>query len=325
MNEINWAMIGCGAVTEVKSGPGLYKSKHSNLIGVFNRTYERAVDYINRHSIEKVYRTVEELLDDSRIDAVYISTPPNSHKHYAMLCLEAGKIPYIEKPLAMTYDEALAIKELSEKLNRPVYVAFYRRGLEKFLKIKELLDQHILGDVKYVNVTQTQPVRPEELKKGTQPWRVKPEISGGGKFLDIGIHVLDCLMLYFGEIHSMIGFVDNKGGYYEAEDTVMTSFKFKNGVVGTGNWCFVADKNIDSVEIIGDKGRIVYAGMDVTEFVLIKEGVEKKYQFTAPSHVAMPYQQAIVNELLGKEKSFASFNHAINLTEMTTKLLKQYY
>jgi len=325
MEHVNWGIIGCGQVTEVKSGPGLYKSNNSSLLGVYNAHYDKAVDYIKRHGIAKAYRTVEDLLADEAIDIVYIATPPKFHKEYAIQCLKAGKIPYIEKPVAMTYEECLEIKTLSEELNIPVYIAFYRRGLEKFLKIKELLLNKEIGDIRYIYITQIMKVEDNELDREKLPWRVIPEISGGGKFLDMAVHVFDCLTLYFGEMESMKGMVENKGGYYDADDTVMASFKFKNGIVGSGAWCYVADKNIDEVQIVGENGRIVYEGLSAKRFTLIKDDIETVYEFEEPGHIAMPYQQAVVNELIGKKKSFANFKEAINTVEMTEMLLKDYY
>jgi predicted dehydrogenase len=168
-------------------------------------------------------------------------------------------------------------------------------------------------------------VEDNELDREKLPWRVIPEISGGGKFLDMAVHVFDCLTLYFGEMESMKGMVENKGGYYDADDTVMASFKFKNGVVGSGTWCYVADKNIDEVQIVGENGRIVYEGLSAKRFTLIKDDIERVYEFEEPGHIAMPYQQAVVNELIGKKKSFANFTEAINTVEMTEMLLKDYY
>jgi predicted dehydrogenase len=114
MENVNWGMIGCGQVTEVKSGPGLYKSENSSLIGVYNIDFEHALDYIRRHNVEKAYRTVEELLSDPQVDIVYVATPPKFHYQYAMDILRAGKIPYIEKPVATNYEQSLEIKALSE-------------------------------------------------------------------------------------------------------------------------------------------------------------------------------------------------------------------
>ncbi len=325
MKEVNWGMIGCGAVTEVKSGPGLYKSENSNLIAVYSDVYEKTLDYTNRHNVKKAYENLEDLLKDEEVDIIYVATPPKFHKEYAIRILESGKIPYIEKPVAMNYEEALEVKKVSEKVNIPVYVAFYRRGLEKFIKIKELLDNKTIGDVKYIYVTQIMPVEDSELSRKTLPWRVIPEISGGGKFLDMAVHVLDCLEFYFGEMESLTGIVENKGGYYDADDTVVANFKFKNGVIGNGTWCYVADDFVNKVEIVGDTGRIVYDGLSAKRFSLIKDGKEEKFEFEEPEHVAMPYQQAVVNELIGKKKSYANFNQALNLVEMTDMLLNDYY
>ena len=325
MNQVNWGMIGCGQVTETKSGPGLYKSENSSLEGVYGRVYERAVDYIHRHQLKKAYRTVDELLADPKVNAVYIATPPKFHKDYALACLRAGKIPYVEKPLALTLKECLEIKALSERLDIPVYVAFYRRGLDKFIKIKELLAQNSIGQVRYIYVAQTMRVEESELDKKNLPWRVVPEISGGGKFLDMGVHVLDCLIWYFGEMEFINGIVENRGHYYDADDTIIANFKFKNGLIGSGTWCYVADKNINEVQIVGDRGRIIYDGLSATCFYLEKDGVQEIFNFIDPEHVAMPYQQAIVNEMIGKVNSFANFNDAINLAAMTDSLLSQYY
>ena len=324
MEKVNWAMIGCGDVTEVKSGPGLYKSSNSELIGVYNRTYEKAEDYIRRHKIAKVYKTVEDLLSDEQVDVVYIATPPKSHYQYAVQCLNAGKIPYIEKPVANSYKECLEIKALSEKVDLPVYAAFYRRGVEKFLKIKELLDNKILGAIRYVYVSQTMPVEEAELDRETLPWRVIPNISGGGKFLDMGVHVLDCLAMFFGEYEYMKGIASNQGGYYDAEDTVVATFKLKCGILGSGSWCYVADKNTNEVQIVGERGRIVYDGLSAKKFVLEVDGKEETFTFDVPEHASMPYQQAVVNELIGKTNSEANFEQAINVVKMTDMILEQY-
>lgn len=318
-------MIGCGDVTEIKSGPGLYKAENSSLSALYNRTYEKALDYAGRHKIPKVYKTAEELLADREIDAVYIATPPVSHFEYARLTLKAGKIPYIEKPLVTNYEDALKLKELSVELNLPVYVAFYRRGLEKFIRIKSLLEQGILGKIRYVQITQIQKAEDGVVEGYAIPWRVKPEISGGGLFLDVGVHVLDCLIWYFGEMEYLRGTVSNQGGYYDAEDTVHAEFRFKKGVSGSATWCFVADRNETAVTICGERGRIEYDGMSPDNFSLIIDEEEQLHHFDVPQHIAMPLEQAIVDELTGRGKSHADFDQAVNLVEMTDNLLREYY
>ena len=325
MKTINWGVIGTGDVMEVKSGPGLSKAEGSQLYGVFNRSHDKAIDYAKRHGISRVFASADELIESSHIDVVYIATPPVSHRDYAIAALHADKIPYIEKPLTMTYAEALDIQTIAKKKQLPVYVAFYRRGLEKFLTIKQLIEDGVLGTIRYATITQTAPITCNYSANSNLPWRVIPEISGGGLFMDIGSHVLDSLMLLFGEFDHMSGQALNVGGYYTAEDTVCACFQFKNGVVGTGQWCFVADEFTNMVEIVGDKGRIEYDGLSAKRFTLTLNGEPKIFEFEQPQHIAMPYQQAVVNELLGKGKSQASFDHAVNLMKMMDGVLAPYY
>lgn len=319
---INWAIIGCGDVTEIKSGPGLYKSKNSNLLGVYNRTLSKAEDYARRHGINRIYKSVDELLSDDDIDVVYIATPPSTHYEYTIKTLNSNKIPYIEKPMVTNYLDAENIQKLATKKKITPYVAFYRRGLDKFIKIKEILDSGVIGDVKIVNVTQLMKVDELEKDEKTRPWRVIPEISGGGKFLDVGTHVLDCLIWFLGEIESISGLVENRGGYYNTDDTVLTTFKFKNSIVGSGTWCFVADKDFLEVQIIGEKGNITYDGLSIKNFYLTVEGKTTEYKFSSPEHISMPYQQSITNELLGFNKSNASFTDSVNLVKMCEMLYR---
>lgn len=325
MKKITWAMIGAGVVTEVKSGPGLYKSEGSKLKGVYDVSKERTSDYCNRHHLEKAYESVEEILADDEIEIVYIATPPVTHKDYVLRVLEAKKIPYVEKPVAMNYKEALEIEEASKKAGIPVFVSYYRRGLEKHIKIKEMIENKVLGEPRYVRVLQSMRVEDSELDREKLPWRVKYEVSGGGKFFDMAVHVLDYLQFYFGDLKSLDGLARNLGNYYDVEDTVSATFEFENSVVGSGMWCYVADIDQDIIEIVFDKGRIVTSGLGNDSAEIHKNGVVEYLNFDAPEHIAMPYQQSVVNELLGKSKSNNNFKQAILPLKMIDKLYEPYF
>jgi predicted dehydrogenase len=324
VKDVNWAIIGCGDVTEVKSGPGLYKSEHSNLVAVYNRTTAKAIDYAKRHNVSKVYNTVSELLNDEKIDVVYIATPPKFHKEFAIQVLNANKIPYIEKPVANTYTDFLEIKELAEKKNIPVYVAFYRRGLEKYLKIKELLDSKTIGDIRFVSLKQLRKVEPSDLDREHLPWRVIYEISGGGKFVDMGVHMLDYLSFFFGNITELKGSVSNQGGFYDVEDTVFINYKFENGTVGSGMFCYVSDKDENLCEIIGSEGRIYFDVLSANSFTIEKNGKKEIINFEVPEHIAMPYEQAITNEILGIKKCHNNIDNALALSKALDELMQSY-
>jgi predicted dehydrogenase len=317
-------MIGHGSVTEIKNGPGLYKAERSSLRGVYGRNVEKAKDYAARHGVGIVYDSVDAMLSDPEIDAVYMPVPPKFHKEYALRCLEAGKIPYIEKPMAMSYAECEEIIRKAAEKGLPAYVAFYRRGLEKFHRIKVMLDSGEIGRIRYVEVKQVMPPEASDYDREHLPWRLIPEISGGGKFLDMAVHVLDILDFFFGKIVEAKGMATNRGGLYEVEDTVTASFRFANGVPGSGLWCYVADHAEEYVRIVGDAGSIVFEGMGYGP-VTVQRGESKTvHEFKAPQHIGMPYVQTIVDELVGRGKSPADLESAANIIRVTDLVLGDY-
>jgi predicted dehydrogenase len=142
---INWGIIGCGDVTEVKSGPAFNKVEGSRLVAVMRRNASLAEDYARRHKVPKFYSDASELIHDREVDAVYVATPPDTHAVYGIAAIEAGKPVYIEKPMALNYEECLRINEAAEKHKVPVFVAYYRRTLPGFLKVKGLIDNGAIG------------------------------------------------------------------------------------------------------------------------------------------------------------------------------------
>ena len=91
------------------------------------------------------------------------------------------------------------------------------------------------------------------------PWRLQPEISGGGLFVDMGSHTLDLLDWLLGPVTRVSGVAANQGGYYEAEDVVAGVFEFTSGVRGVGLWHFNADEDRDEVEITGTAGTLRFS------------------------------------------------------------------
>ncbi len=324
MDQVRWGMIGIGDVTERKSGPGLYKATGSMLRGIYGRNARKASDFARRHGVDIVYDAVDEMLADPMIDAVYLPVPPKYHKEYALRCLEAGKIPYIEKPMAMNWYECAEIVQKAGEKGLPVYVAYYRRSQERFIKLKELLDSGEIGRLRCVELRQIQPPDPAELDGSALPWRLDPAISSGGKFVDMAVHVLDILDFLVGRIVEAKGMAANLGGLYQAEDTVSASFRFENGVLGSGLWCYVGDHSEESVRIVGERGSISFEGMAYGPITVQRGSTKTVHQFVAPEHLGMPYIQSIVDELLGHRKSPADLQAAANTTWVTDHILADY-
>lgn len=297
---IRWGFVGCGEVTEKKSGPAFAKAEGSAIEAVMSRDSEKARSYAERHGIGKWYNDAVELINDPNVDAVYIATPPSSHATYAVLSMKAGKPVYIEKPMASSYEECLRINRVSQETGVPCFVAYYRRYLPYFLKVKELIGK--IGRVINVQVRFAQPPKQLEYNSTNLPWRVIPDIAGGGYFYDLAPHQIDMLQELFGCILDVYGLSGNRAGLYEAEDSVSACFRFEDGLIGSGSWCFVADESAkeDRIEIIGDKGMICFSVFTFDPIALHDETGRHEFVVPNPEHVQFPLVQAVVDHLNGK-------------------------
>ena len=269
---LRWGIIGCGNVTEVKSGPGLQKADGSELVAVMRRDGALAEDYAKRHSVAKWYDNAEALIADPEVNAIYIATPPANHLEFAKAAALAGKTVYVEKPMARTGSECDQMIDTCKEANVPLYVAYYRRALPRFRKVKELLASGVIGDIRVVHTHHMSRPSEAELKGSSEAWRIRPDISGGGHFVDVGSHTLDLLDELLGPIAEVTGFAANQAGLYEAEDIVTASYTFASGVQGSGIWCFSAFAYEEWNEIVGSLGSIRFSTFAETPVILTKIG-----------------------------------------------------
>ena len=230
LKNVGWGIIGCGNVTERKSGPAFNKIEGSMLVAVMRRDKEKAKDYARRHGVPRWYDNADELIRDPEINAIYVATPPLYHAGYAIKAMKAGKPVYVEKPMAAVYGDCTMMNQVAEETGMPLFVAYYRRSLPYFLKVKELIDSNKIGNILTVDIKLILKPRKEDYDKSNLPWRLNSEIAGGGYFYDLACHQLDILDYFFGQISEVHGVFSNREGLYSVEDTVASSFLFKNGI-----------------------------------------------------------------------------------------------
>jgi predicted dehydrogenase len=299
MRTIGWGIIGAGDVCEVKSGPAFQRVAHSRLIAVMRRNEQKAEDFARRHGVPKWYSQGQTLIDDPEIDAIYIATPPESHKDYTLQVAAAGKPVYVEKPMARTYDECRLMIDACQSAHTPLFVAYYRRSLPRFQKVRQLLNSHRLGTVRLITVHLYQPAQKNEHNSSTLPWRVIPEIAGGGHFVDLASHTLDLLDFLFGPIIKVQGLATNQAGLYPAEDIVCTNYLFDSGVLASCAWCFTAYHTCDEVQIIGDRGKLIFSTFGDGPIQLISKSQNQTWSIRNPKHIQEPHIDSIVKQLLG--------------------------
>lgn len=295
---IRWGIIGCGDVTERKSGPAYSKTDGFEIAAVMRRDAEKAADYAKRHNIPKFYTDADALINDPEIDAVYIATPPDTHKLYALKVAVAGKPCCIEKPMATNYQECIAIQEAFEAKGLPLFVAYYRRSLPRFNQIRQWVDENEIGTVRHVGWYLSKFPSPTDVSK-TYNWRTDASIAVGGYFDDLASHGLNLFAHFFGEIKAVSGISSNQQGFYTAKDAVVANWIHDSGVTGSGTWNFGSFERDDRVEIIGSKGKIEFSVFEDDALILTNENGRSEFIIEHPENIQLYHVQNMRDHLLG--------------------------
>jgi predicted dehydrogenase len=323
LSEVRWGIIGCGEVCEAKSGPAFQKALGSSLAAVMRRDAAKARDFAARHGVPRWYADAEALLADPGIDAIYVATPPDGHARYALMAARAGKPVYVEKPMARTFAECEAMRAGCRAAGVPLFVAYYRRRLPRFLKAKEVLETGGIGSVRSVQVTLARasaPARPD----APVPWRLDPDIAGGGLFVDLASHTFDLLDFLLGPIAQARGLAANLAGRSRAEDTVTACFAFASGALGAGAWSFSAAHRVDRVEILGDAGRLAFSTFGDEPIRWESAQGTREFALPNPPHIQQPLIQSIVDELLGRGECPSTGESAARTNQVMDAILAEW-
>lgn len=324
MNIVRWGMIGAGNVTEIKSGPAFQRVQHSSLVAVMRRTPGLAADYAQRHGIARHYDRARELIRDPEVDAVYIATPPGSHAELALMACEAGKPAYVEKPMGRHYPECQRMLEAFSARGVPLFVAYYRRSLPRFLAVKAILAAQRLGRISRVQYRYAK--APWKDDRGQLPWRLRAEHAGGGLFLDVGCHALDLIDYLFGPILEVEGTAANLSGVYDVEDQVAMSFQLAGAAAGAATWNFTADRPEDVLEITGADGsmRMSVFGNEPVALDILGEPTQL-IDRPNPVHIQEPLIRSIVAQLRGEGVCSSTGESAARTSRVIDTVLDGYY
>ena len=318
--SIRWGIIGCGDVTEVKSGPGFRKADRSELVAVMRRTGTLAEDYARRHGVPRWYDSAEALIADPGVDAVYVATPPNSHCDYALAVAAAGKPALVEKPMARNASECDRMVGAFARAGLPLFVAYYYRSLPCYVRVAELLRDGAVGTVTGVSYRMAEP----HHRRG-RPWRVDVATAGSGHFLDVGSHALDLLDHLLGPLADVAGGAANLASDYEAEDTVALTFRAPSGALGSMIWNFASAVHDDMMQIVGTEGEISFPMYTQRPLMLRTEAGTREIHVPFPEHVAQPFIQSAVDDLLGLGSCPSTGESARRTSRVMDQVLDAYY
>jgi 1,5-anhydro-D-fructose reductase (1,5-anhydro-D-mannitol-forming) len=318
--QVRWGIIGCGDVTEVKSGPGFRKAERSALVAVMRRNAALAQDYARRHGVPRWYDDAQKLIHDPEVDAVYIATPPDTHESYALQVAAVGKPAYVEKPMARNGAECDRMVEAFQGARLPLFVAYYRRRLPRFVAAKALVASGRIGRLTGIRYVQTAPKH-----RDPAAWRVDATSAGGGLFLDVGSHVLDYLDELAGPLTGVSGTASRLAGSYAVEDCVSMSFRARGGVVGSGHWNFAAERIEERLSLDGTEGRLSFEVFSGGPLLLETPAGTEAIEKPTPPHIAQPLIQSVVDDLLGLEECPSTGESARRTSRVMDQVLEGYY
>ncbi|RYY55838.1 MAG: Gfo/Idh/MocA family oxidoreductase [Chitinophagaceae bacterium] len=325
MAKINWGIIGCGDVTEIKSGPAFNKVKGSALVAVMRRDEAKARDYARRHNVPRWYTDASELIHDPAVNAIYVATPPSSHLLYTLAAIRAGKPVYVEKPMTVNAAEAKKMAAAASASGVKLSIAHYRRAQPLFLKIQALLLQKAIGEPRYISLELNKKRLDSKALKATgNAWRVDPAIAGGGLFNDLAPHQLDILYMLFGNALKVQGLAVNQAKAYKAADMVSAQILFEGNVMFTGNWCFSAavTQDRDTCTITGDTGSISFSFFGQAPVILEQKGKFRVFEFPPLQHVQQPMIGEVVKYFSGGKNNPCPASEGLTIMQWIDKINK---
>ncbi len=255
---VNWGVIGCGGIASRRTIPeGLTKAKNARLISVMDIDKDKAKEVGERFGLE--YSTdIEDILNDSRIQAVYIATPVYLHKEQVIKSAISGKHILCEKPLALNSKDAEIAIDICKKNNVKLGVGYMMRFHSLHKKAREMIKNGELGEIVFARA---------QLSCWYPPiqgaWRQDPTLGGGGSLIDMGSHCLDLLEYILDtEIETVSCFADNVIHNYKSEDSSVVMVRFKNKAHGVIDSYFNIPDNSSKnrLEIYGTKGSLLAEG-----------------------------------------------------------------
>ncbi len=319
---IRWGILGCGDVCEVKSGPGFQQADGSVLTMVMRRTPLMAEDFATRHGVPNWTGCPDTLIEDEDVDAVYIATPPGTHCEYALKVAAAGKPCYVEKPMARSGAECDQMVKAFADANLPLFVAYYRRALPRFLKAKELIDNGSLGEITNVSY-QYEGVADPDRHPG---WRVDAEQAGAGLFLDLGSHTLDILDFLLGPLQHPTGEATNRSGLYDVEDHVELKCRLSSGSTLSASWNFAGSEHKDVITITGEKAKLQLSTFGNEPVVFNPhDGEVDSFDLPNPTHIQQPLIQTIIDDLTGQGTCPSTGVSAARTSHVMDAVLQSYY
>ena len=187
----------------------------------------------------------------SRVDAVFIVTPHKFLYSLARAALLAGKHVFVEKPGSRTAKEMEILLKLAKQKNLRLMVGFNYRSFDSIRRAKKIVESGIIGEIDFIRIRHGHPGRPGYGRE----WRMNKKLAGGGVLMDQGLHAIDLINWFFGElVKKVAGMKNNLFWKTKVEDNAFVLLETPRGKIGSLHVGITEWKPIFSFEIFGSKG-----------------------------------------------------------------------
>ncbi len=321
---LSFGILGCGAIADFHAQA--IKSLQATLIGVADNNLDNAKKFADKHSAE-YYNSYEEMLSDSRIDAVCICTPSGFHADNALQALSAKKHVVLEKPMAFTSAKAYEIAQAAKNSGCILTVISQLRFSEDIQKVKKLIDQEAFGKIVFCDLYMKYWRSPEYY--GSSDWKGTLKFDGGGALMNQGIHGVDILLYLVGGARVLAAKNATVFHNIEVEDVTASLLEFENGAVGVIEASTCSNPGFERrIEITGTKGSVVMLENKIHKLIIngetLIDGVNGALAGTASNPMAMNCGlhalqiNNFINAVFGKEALLIDSNEgskAVSLIE----------
>lgn len=255
---IRWALLGAGRHAERSVLPEMKQAAGIELVAVLSRDRARGEALAAQHGIAKVFTTIEALLRDREIDAIYDATPDGLHAKHAIAAAEASKHALIEKPLAISVAEAAQAIAASRRHGTRLGVVFNQRHEAVHQEARRLVLESAIGEVKLASVQIALRAATPRTGPAASTWRSDPRFRAGGIVVSIGDHAYDTLAYITGqEVEAVSGFTDATRADPPDERVVGMVLRLSRGAIGYAAASFATPFARRPFEIHGTRGSLV--------------------------------------------------------------------
>ncbi|MCA1319663.1 Gfo/Idh/MocA family oxidoreductase [Bacillus tianshenii] len=260
---IQFAIVGAGAIAPVYAG-AINMHKDARLTAVCDKNPQTGEEFRKQHSIPTFYTDYKEMLQDPSIDVICICTPSGLHADMAIQAIEAGKHVIIEKPIALTMEDADRVIAAADKYKVKAAVAFQKRYNRPILKMREKLENGSFG--KMMHATTSVRWYRDQSYYDQDPWR-GTALMDGGALMNQSIHNIDLLRWMMGPVRRVSGFTATRRHTMEMEDTGVAVLEFESGALGVieGSTAIYPTDLEASLSLFGTSGTAIVGGKYLDE------------------------------------------------------------